>query len=137
MRGPAWSARACTRKRLEGARRWRGRRTRTWTAGARGRGRLSAGSPRRLPASTPAVPAPAGAATEIAAAIEGEDGGFFERGAVIGRGGMGVMMLHDGDAAVRKTGAKLQVKLAGGGDGTDDGHGVDLGGFGGGEIETG
>ena len=79
---------------------------------------------------------PARAAAEIAAAIEREDGGLFERGRIVGGSGVRQVMLQDDDAAVGKLGAQLQVKVRFG-NGTDHGHGVHLLGLRPGQLQTG
>src|SRR3954451_21237630 len=79
---------------------------------------------------------PARAAAEIAAAIEGEDGGLFEGGRVVGGRGVRQVVLQDDDAAVGKLRAQLEVKVRFR-DGTNDGDGVHLFGLRAGELQAG
>src|SRR5579871_1972934 len=79
---------------------------------------------------------PSRAAAKIAGAVEGEDGGFIERGREVGRSGVGVMMIEDDNAARRKAGAQLQKKIAGR-DRAHDGDGIHLLCRDAGEFETG
>jgi len=75
-------------------------------------------------------------AAEIAAAIECEHGGLFERGRIVGGSGVRQVMLQDNDAAIVKLGPELQVKVRFG-NGANYRHGVHLLGLRPGQLQTG
>ena len=68
---------------------------------------------------------PARAAAEVAAAVEREDRGFFERRGVVGRGGVRQVVIEHHDAALGEARAQLEVEI-GFGDGAHDGHRIHL-----------
>ncbi len=82
---------------------------------------------------------PAGAAAEVAGAVERQHAGVVERRSKEGGSGMRDVVLHQNDLGVGKSRSELEMdlRLRPGGKGPDDGNAVQVGGRRAGHLETG